>query len=64
MTPDEIEAVKTIAKSLSGTSIALVHLIVDLSPIIGNDERDRLLKIIDNACTVDNNEQEQGHEEG
>lgn len=64
MTPDELEAIKMIAKSSSGTAIALVHLIIDLSPIIGNNERDRLLKIIDDACTGEENEQEQGHKEG
>jgi hypothetical protein len=64
MTPDELEAVKMISKALEGTSIALANLIVDLSPIIGNDERGRLLKIIEDACTGEENEQEQVHKEG
>lgn len=67
MTQEEIDAVKMISKSLKGTSIALVYLIADLSPIIGYNERDRLLKIIEDACedacTGDNNEQEQGHKD-
>lgn len=63
MTQEEIDAVKMISKSLKGTSIALVYLIADLSPIIGYNERDRLLKIIEDAYTGDNNEQEQGHKD-
>ena len=63
MTPDELEAVKMISKALEGTSIALANLIVDLSPIIGNNEKDRLLKIIEDAFTEEENEQEQGHKD-
>lgn len=63
MTQEEIDAVKIISKSLKGASIALVYLIADLSPIIGNNERDRLLKIIEDACTGEENEQEQGHKD-
>ena len=62
---DELEAVKMISKGLEGTSTALANLIVDLSPIIGNDEKDRLLKIIEDAFTFtgEENEQEQGHKD-